>query len=102
MLLGEEHLTALLCRLSVTQRALAGVVADAKRVSAEFQIAEQVAAGGVAAAAAGLANAAVDFANNVGVRHAGVLEDHLAVLVETPATIIEDLADAETRRVARH
>ena len=71
-------------------------------LAAELEIAEQIAAGGVAAAAAGLAHAAVDVADHVGVRHARVLEDHFAVLIEAPAALVEHLADAEAGRVARH
>jgi hypothetical protein len=36
------------------------------------------------------------------VRHTRVLEDHLAVLVEAPAALVEHLADAEAGRVAVH
>ena len=39
-------------------------------------------------------------ADHVGVRHAGVLEDHLAVPIEPPAALVEHLADAKARRVA--
>ena len=102
VLLREQHLAALLRGLGVAHRRLAGVVADAERVGAQFEIAENIAAGGVAAAPAGLFHRAADLADDVGVRHARVLEDHLAVLVEAPAALVEHLADAEAGRVARH
>src|SRR5580704_9366548 len=101
-LLLEQILPALLRGTGIAQRRLAGVVADAQRVGAKFEIAENIAAGGVVAAAAGLAHAAVDLADDVGMRHAGVLENHFAVLIETPAALIEHLADAEPRRIPRH
>src|SRR5215468_8238937 len=81
---------------------LAGAVAYAKRVGGELEIAEQAAAGGVAALAAALLHGAADVADDVVVRHPRVLEDQLGVLVEAPAALVEHLSDAEAGRVARH
>src|SRR5262249_28808469 len=63
---------------------------------------ERAPASSVAAGAAGLVDCAVDLADHVGVRHPCVLEDHLAILIEPPAALVEHLADAEAGRVARH
>ena len=102
-LLLEQISPTLLVDPRIAQRGMAGIVADAERVGTEFEVAENIAAGGVAAAAAaGLAHAAVDLADDIGMRHVRVLENHFAVLIETPATLVEHLADAETGRVARH
>ncbi len=102
VLLREQHLAALLGGLGVAQRGLAGIVADTERVGGKLEVAEQIAAGGVAAGAAGLAHRAAHVADHIGMRHPRVLEDHLAVLVEAPAALVEHLADAEAGRVAWH
>ena len=100
-LLLDQRSAALPACAGVRHGHLAGVVAHAERVGGELEVAEQIAAGAVAGLI-GLHVGAVDLADHVGVRHARVLEDHLAVLVEAPAALVEHLADAEARRVARH
>ena len=50
----------------------------------------------------GLHIGAVYRPDHIGVWHAGVVENHFAVLVEAPAALVEDFADAHARRVARH
>ena len=101
-LLFEQILPALFGGSRITDCRLAGIVTDAERIGAEFEIAENIAAGRVAALPARLAHGAIDVTDDVGMRHTRVLEDHFAVLIKSPAALVEHLADAKARRVARH
>ena len=44
---------------------------------------------------------AVHRPDDIGVRDAGILEDHFGILIEAPAILVENLADAKARRIAR-
>src|SRR5208283_3743017 len=88
-LLLEQILPALFDGPRMAHRGLAGIVADAERIGAELEVTKDIAAGGVIAATARLLHAAIDLADNIGVRHAGILENHLAVLIEAPAALVE-------------
>src|SRR5262245_8878218 len=98
-LLLEQDLTALPLCARVLHCLLARIFANAERIGGELEVAEQVASGPVAATA--LHVRVADRAHDVGVGHTRVLEDHLGVLVEAPAALVEYLADAESWGVAR-
>jgi hypothetical protein len=101
-LLFEKILPTLLDRPRMAHRRLTGIVADAEGIGAKLEVAENIAAGGVIAAATRLLHPAIDLADDIGMRHPRVFENHLAVLIEAPTALVEHLADAEAGRVARH
>ena len=99
-LLLEQHPPALDASARVRECLLARVLAHAERIGGKLEIAEDISSGTIAAAA--LHVRGVGLPDDVGVWHTGVLENHLAVLIEPPAALVEHLADAESGRIARH
>src|SRR5665811_1491004 len=68
-----------------------------KRIGGELEISENISSRRIAGA---FPVGAVYLANDVGVRHERVLENHFRILVEAPATLVENLANPETRSIA--
>src|SRR5450830_1537639 len=81
------------------KRLLACGFAYTQRIGGELEIPENIASRRVAGA---LSVGAVDLADDIGVRHACVLENHFRILVEAPAALVENLADPKTGSIAGH
>ena len=74
-------------------RHLQRVITNAHGIGREFKVAKGAMARLVSA---------VDFTHHVGVRHARILKYQFGVLVEAPAALVEDLANAQPGRVDRN